>query len=174
MTYLYIINIPQNARLVKGGRENRTDSASVRGDTTDGGDFVNKMLVSACLLCAVLFTLPVHAAPNAAEERIIAEYIAAKTEDAPYAVRLAMAAAILNRLSDERFPDTVSGILSAVGYSPARHTKAYESALSAVRTAAAGLDITDGAVLWAHADSADAMKMRVTFSVADWVFGGLE
>lgn len=101
----------------------------------------------------------------------MAEYIAAKTEDAPYAIRLAMAAAILNRLSDARFPDTISGIVSAAGYAPTRHTKAYESALSAVRTAAAGVDITDGAVVWAHTDSAEASAIRVTFSASGWVFG---
>ncbi len=126
----------------------------------------------ALLLTAVLFSAPVSATvPNAAEESIMAEYILSRASDAPYAVHLAMAAALLNRLSDERYPDTVSGVLRAAGYTKVRHTKAYQSALSAVRTAAAGLDITDGAVMWARENTADAAGMHVLFSIAGWVFG---
>ena len=124
------------------------------------------------LLCILMLIPVVEAADlNAAEERILAQFIAAEAEDAPYAVHLAMAAALLNRLADNRYPDTVSGILSTAGYRTARRTPAYDSALSAVRTAAAGMDFTDGATVWARSNTEKAAAIRVTFSAAGWVFG---
>lgn len=131
-----------------------------------------KKIVSAILIAVLLIGVPVRAyEPNAAEECVLAEFIAAKTGDAPYAVKLAMAAAILNRVDDSRYPETVSGVLSALGYRTVRRTEAYGAALSAVRTAAAGMDITEGATAWAREGSVEAALMRVTFSAAGWVFG---
>ncbi len=122
--------------------------------------------------CVLLFFTPVQAHDlNAAEEHVLAVYIAAQTETAPYAVQLAMAAALLNRLTDTRYPDSVSGILSAARYGVVRRGEMYDRALSAVRTAAAGMDITDGATEWARAGTADGERMLVTFRAAGWVFG---
>ena len=101
----------------------------------------------------------------------MAEFIAIETEDAPYAVKLAMAAALLNRLEDSRYPETISGILEAAGYRSVRHTASYGAALSAVRAAAMGMDVTNGARVWAREGSAAALEMIVTFSAAGWVFG---
>ncbi len=129
-------------------------------------------MLTAVLVAVLLAGAPVRAyEPNAAEETALAEFIALRTGDAPYAVKLAMAAALLNRVEDSRYPETVSGVLSAAGYKGARHTAAYDAALSAVRTAAAGMDVTDGATAWARAGSADAARLHVTFSAAGWVFG---
>ena len=126
------------------------------------------------LLCVILLTSAVQAADvslNAAEEQLLAEFILAEAEDAPYAVHLAIAAALLNRLTDARYPDTVSTVVSAAGYRAVRHTASYDLALSAVRTAAAGMDITNGATAWAREGTESAALIHRTFSAALWVFG---
>ena len=96
---------------------------------------------------------------------------AGEAEGAPYAVHLAMAAALLNRLEDDRYPDTVSGVLSLAGYRTRRHTASYDFARSAVRAAAEGMDITGGATEWAKADTKKAARLTETFRVEDFVFG---
>ena len=124
------------------------------------------------LLSVVLFAVPVSAVyPNAAEEIVLAEYIAGEADGEPYAVHLAMAAALLNRLTDPRYPDTVSGVLSLLGYRTRRHTESYVFARSAVRAAAEGMDITGGATAWAKADTEKAARLTETFRVEDFVFG---
>ena len=124
------------------------------------------------LLSVVLFTVPVAAVyPNAAEEIILAEYIAGEAEDAPYAVHLAMAAALLNRLTDPQYPDTVSGVLSLLGYRTRRHGASFSFARSAVRAAAEGMDITGGATAWAKVNTEEAARLTETFRVEDFVFG---
>ncbi len=126
------------------------------------------------LLCVALLTPAVQAADvslNAAEEKLLTEFILAEAEDAPYAVHLAMAAALLNRLTDARYPDTVSTVVSAAGYRGARHTASYDLVLSAVRTAAAGMDITNGATAWAREGTDEGARILATFRAAGWVFG---
>lgn len=109
---------------------------------------------------------------NAAEEAALARFCAAAAEGEPFACRLAVAAAMLNRLADPRFPDTVSGILAAAGFSaPKRTQKAYNEALWAVRAAAMGADPTGGAVLWARSDTAAAARIDETFCAGNLVFG---
>lgn len=128
--------------------------------------------IFALILTAAILTVPVSAAhPNKAEEVILSEFIASETEGDPFVVRLCMAAAILNRLDDPSYPSTVSGILSVLGYRACRHTRDYDSALSAIRYAREGMDITGGATAWAKEGTADAARLTVTFRVEDWVFG---
>ena len=133
---------------------------------------------AAALLAALLFAAPAvvsaqaQTGPNAAEEVALAEFIAAKTgADVPYGVRLAMAAALLNRLADARYPATVSAILAAEDYRAARHGAAFESARSAVRAATEGMDITNGASAWARAGTRAAAQIYPHLHIAGWVFG---
>ena len=128
--------------------------------------------ILSLMLAAWLLAVPVSAAsPNAAEEAAMAQFIAVQADGESYAVRLAMAAVLLNRLGDPRFPDTVSGILEMAGYAAGWPSEGYRISLSAVRAAAEGMDPTDGAVAWARRGTAEAAGIRTTFAVGDWVFG---
>ncbi|MGM9652257.1 MAG: cell wall hydrolase [Eubacteriales bacterium] len=109
---------------------------------------------------------------NAAEEAALARFCAAETEGEPYVCRLCVAAAMLNRLGDARYPDTVSGILLDAGACFAPGTsKACRRALCAVQTAAFGMDPSGGATEWARAGTARAARLHVLYSAGNMVFG---
>ena len=95
----------------------------------------------AAALTAAMLTL------NAAEAAMLARWCAGISED--LAGQVSAAALVLNRLGDDRFPDTVTGVLAGTGY---RHTRVREDALAqakyAVRLAEMGLDPTGGAVFF--------------------------
>ena len=73
----------------------------------------------AGLLCLFLLTaihIPAGAADltpraelNRAEEYALARFCAAETEGEPFICRLSVAAVMLNRMEDSRFPATVTG-----------------------------------------------------------------
>ena len=109
---------------------------------------------------------------NRAEEYALARFCAAECEGEPFICRLSVAAVMLNRLSDPRFPDTVTGILSDGGYkaAPVRKTD-LASARWAVRVALMGVDPTDGSLWWAHTDTAEAAGLTPHLTVGRWVFG---
>lgn len=122
------------------------------------------------VLCLAARPVPAAAADlNPAEISAMADYIAVKTETAPYAVRLALAATLLNQLEDPRYPDTVSGILAREGYRAARRSSAYPSARAALRAAMEGLDITGGATAWAKRGTPRGITPSLT--LGEWVFG---
>lgn len=128
--------------------------------------------IFAFFLAVLFLALPaaVSAAElNAAEQAAMADYIAVRTEGESYAVRLALAAVLLNRLEDPRYPDTVSGILSVEGYRALRRSSAYPSARAALRAAMEGLDITDGATAWARRGTPAGVRVHLT--IGEWVFG---
>lgn len=128
--------------------------------------------IAAAFLAVLVVTSPasVSAAElNAAQMAAMAEYIAYRTEGESYAVRLALAAVLLNRLEDPGYPDTVSGILSMEGYRAIRRSRDYGSARAALRAAMEGLDITDGAVLWAKRGTPAGVRAHLT--IGEWVFG---
>ena len=136
----------------------------------------------AGLLCLFLLTaihIPVHGAElpqraelNAAEEYALARYCAAQTEGEPFVCQLAMAAVMLNRLSDPRFPHTVSGILADAGYKAAPVKEAdLASARWAVKVAVMGIDPTEGSVYWTWSDTADAADLIPKLTVGKRVFG---
>ena len=136
----------------------------------------------AGLLCLFLLTaihIPAKAADflpqtelNRAEEYALARFCAAECEGEPFICRLSVAAVMLNRLSDPRFPDTVTGILSDGGYkaSPVRETD-LASARWAVRVVQMGVDPTDGSLWWAHTDTAEAADLIPKLPVGKRVFG---
>ncbi len=141
------------------------------GHTKGGGDplYMMRKTAAAVVLLGMLL-MPVSAAElNPAEMTAMAEYIAVKTEGEPYAVRLALAAVLLNQLEDPRYPDTVSGILAAEGYRSIRRSREYASARSALRAALEGMDITDGAVEWAYRGTPAGVVPHLT--LGEWVFG---
>lgn len=129
------------------------------------------------MLAAMLFcmagALPARAAEvrlNAAEEAALAQFCAAEAAGEPFVCRLGVAAAMLNRLSDARYPDTVSGILAEAGGVRGRvGGDAYRRALSAVQAAELGMDPTGGALLWARAGSS---RFPVSFAAGGMEFGG--
>ncbi len=129
-------------------------------------------LLAWVLLLSILLT-PCHAAPplNAGEAAALADYIAGEAGEAPYAVQLAMAATLLNQRKDERYPDTVSGILTVAGYRCRRSGPIPDGARSAVWAAAEGMDITGGATAWARAGTAEGAGLFGAFALGDFVFG---
>ena len=136
----------------------------------------------AGLLCLFLLTaihIPVHGAElparvdlNGAEEYALARFCASECEGEPFICRLAVAAVMLNRLEDPRFPDTVSGILTDAGYgaSPVSEED-LASARWAVRLAAMGVDPTGGSLYWAWAGTADAGELTPRLTVGKRIFG---
>lgn len=109
---------------------------------------------------------------NAAEELALARYCAAQSAGEPFLCRLSIAAVMGNRLSDPRFPDTISGILQDAGYksAPVREED-LASARWAVRLAAMGVDPTGGSLYWARAGTADAGELTPRLTVGKRIFG---
>lgn len=109
---------------------------------------------------------------NRAEELALARYCAAQSAGEPFLCRLSIAAVMGNRLSDPRFPDTISGILQDAGYksAPVREED-LASARWAVRLAAMGVDPTGGSLYWAWAGTADAAELTPRLTVGKRIFG---
>ena len=127
------------------------------------------------LFCALLFLPRASCAEitlNAAEEDIAARFCAAEARGEPMLCQMGVAAALFNRLTDSRYPDTLSGNLTTAGFamSPVK-PKEYEYALWAVRCAAAGMDPTGGATEWARAGTPAAARLTVTLKAGNMVFG---
>lgn len=136
----------------------------------------------AGLLCLFLLTaihIPVHgtewaarAELNQAEEYALARFCASECEGEPFLCRLAVAAVMLNRLDDPRFPDTISGILTDGGYGASPVSEAdLASARWALQVAVMGVDPTNGALYWARSDTADAADLIPHLTVGKRVFG---
>ncbi len=107
------------------------------------------------LLAAFLFTAPVSAAPihlNAAEESALTRFCAASADD--LLAQLSLAAVMLNRCADPRFPDQLTAVLASAGYAHAPvKSAAWQTAAYAVRLAAMGIDPTDGALFWRRGEN---------------------
>lgn len=136
------------------------------------GTAVLSLLFLAMAIPAGAADLTPRAELNGAEEYALARFCAAETEGEPFLCRLSVAAVMLNRLSDPRFPDTVTGILSDGGYkaAPVRKTD-LASARWAVRLAAMGVDPTGGSLYWAWAGTADAGELTPRLTVGKRIFG---
>ena len=132
-----------------------------------------------CLWITFAAAIPVHGAGlparaelNQAEEYALARFCAAKTEGEPFICRLAVAAVMLNRMEDPRFPDTISGILTDGGYGASPVSEAdLASARWALQVAVMGVDPTNGALYWAWADTADGADLIPHLTVGKRVFG---
>ena len=112
----------------------------------------------AVMLCFLVCTVPVGAAAprqlNSAEEAALARFCAVQAEGEPMLAQLSLAAVMLNRCADARFPDQLSCVLAGAGFTAAPAATAdYETALFAVRCAARGMDPTGGALFWRHGDA---------------------
>ena len=82
---------------------------------------------------------------NAAEEAALIRFCAAEADD--LLSQLSLAAMMLNRCTDARFPDRLTLVLAEAGYTHAPvQAKAMETAAYAVRLAQMGVDPTGGAV----------------------------
>ncbi|MBQ4354144.1 MAG: cell wall hydrolase [Clostridia bacterium] len=88
-----------------------------------------------------------------------AEYLAramtreCSEHDIPYAARVGIAAAVLNRMEDDRYPDTAAAVIAAWDvFLPPENTpvpdyeREYRLCMDACRSAGAGADPTDGAL----------------------------
>ena len=140
-------------------------------------------LITALLLCSWITlaaaipaaqAAPLHlrAELNGAEEYALARFCAAETEGEPFICRLSLAAVMLNRLSDPRFPDTISGILTDAGYKAAPVREAdMASARWAVQVALMGVDPTGGSLWWGRSDTADTADLIPKLTVGKQVFG---
>lgn len=140
-------------------------------------------LITALLLCSWITlaaaipaaqAAPLHlrAELNGAEEYALARFCAAQTEGEPFICRLSVAAVMLNRLSDPRFPDTISGILTDAEYKAAPVREAdMASARWAVQVALMGVDPTGGSLWWGRSDTADTADLIPKLTVGKQVFG---
>ncbi len=99
------------------------------------------------------------------EKKAISDYIETEAAGEAYPLRLAMAGAILNQLSDPRYPDTVSGVLTLLRY---RASGREPKSLMAVESAARGMDITGGATAWAK--DKEQVAGTVTLTLFGWMF----
>jgi len=73
--------------------------------------------------------------------------------DIPYAARVGIAAAVLNRMEDDRYPDTAAAVIdawdvfhSAEEYPVPDYEREYRLCMDACRSAEAGADPTGGAL----------------------------
>ena len=139
-------------------------------------------LITALFLCswitlaihipAAVAELPARADLNGAEEYALARFCAAETEGEPFICRLSVAAVMLNRIEDPRFPDTISGILADAEYKAAPVTEAdMASARWALQVALMGVDPTGGSLWWGRTDTADAADLIPRLTVGKRVFG---
>lgn len=105
---------------------------------------------TALVLCMLIFAVPVSAAPaqlNAAEKAALTRFCAASAED--LLAQLSLAAVMLNRCADPRFPDQLTSVLASAGYAHAPVTdQSWQTAQYAVHLAAMGIDPTAGALFW--------------------------
>ena len=129
-------------------------------------------LLTAVHIPAAAAELPARAELNGAEEYALSRFCAAETEGEPFICRLSVAAVMLNRLGDPRFPDTISGILTDAEYkaAPVRESD-MASARWALQVAVMGVDPTNGALYWARSDTADAADLIPHLTVGKRVFG---
>ena len=136
------------------------------------GTAVLSLLFLAMAIPAGAADLTPRAELNRAEEYALARFCAAETEGEPFICRLSVAAVMLNRMEDPRFPDTVTGILSDGGYKASPVTEAdLASARWALQVALMGVDPTGGALWWAWSDTADAADLIPKLTVGKRVFG---
>lgn len=134
--------------------------------------FLCSWITLAVAIPAAAAELPARAELNGAEEYALARFCAAETEGEPFICRLSVAAVMLNRLGDPRFPDTISGILTDAEYKAAPVTEAdMASARWALQVALMGVDPTGGALWWAWSDTADAADLIPRLTVGKRVFG---
>ena len=96
------------------------------------------------------FAVPASAVPvhlNAAEEAALTRFCAASADD--LLAQLSLAAVMLNRCADPRFPDQLTSVLASGGYAHAPvKDAAWQTASCAVRLAAMGINPTAGALFW--------------------------
>ena len=134
--------------------------------------FLCSWITLAVAIPAAAAELPARAELNGAEEYALARFCAAETEGEPFICRLSVAAVMLNRLGDPRFPDTISGILTDAEYKAAPVTEAdMASARWALQVALMGVDPTNGALWWARTDTAAAADLIPRLTVGKRVFG---
>lgn len=153
------------------------------------------LLTSSFVMCALLFPLSSvpqtktqvadGLSPNApvpqevecitSEEvalPILARAIETQTEGKPYAVRVAFAAVILNRVNSGGFGSSVSAVLSSAGVYPTDSVKPSDRSTRAAKEALAGTDPTFGA-LFILSDTDPSLPQyedRITVRIADIVF----
>ena len=136
------------------------------------GTAVLSLLFLAMAIPAGAADLTPRAELNRAEEYALARFCAAETEGEPFICRLSVAAVMLNRMEDPRFPDTVTGIISDGGYKASPVTESdMASARWALQVAQMGVDPTGGALWWAWSDTADAADLIPKLTVGKRVFG---
>jgi hypothetical protein len=136
------------------------------------GTAVLSLLFLAMAIPAGAADLTPRAELNGAEEYALARFCAAETEGEPFICRLSVAAVMLNRMEDPRFPDTVTGILFDGGYKASPVTESdMASARWALQVAQMGVDPTGGALWWAWSDTADAADLIPKLTVGKRVFG---
>ena len=134
--------------------------------------FLCSWITLAVAISAAAAELPARAELNPAEEYALARFCASECEGEPFLCRLAVAAVMLNRLDDPRFPDTISGILTDGGYGASPVSEAdLASARWALQVAVMGVDPTNGALYWARSDTADAADLIPHLTVGKRVFG---
>jgi len=119
--------------------------------------------LAACLLAAVLLAWPgmkpdgdsVHANPKAAKDNahLLAQLVCGEARGESYEGKVAVAAVILNRTLDKRFPDSVAGVVYQThAFESVSNGEIYRGTTAectkAARAALSGWDPSNGAVFF--------------------------
>ncbi|MBE6614715.1 MAG: hypothetical protein E7631_05340 [Ruminococcaceae bacterium] len=131
------------------------------------------------LLLALMLSCPAAAHPPEALA-LTARAVAAECPDASYAVQIALAAVIFNRLEDPRFGNTAAQVIWAADFLTCTRTgrialipddEVYAKAYAAVCRAAEGMDPTGGAV-WYGGGETGRTAGAVWFGDEGYLFWG--
>ena len=141
----------------------------------------HRQMVAVVLAAAVWLCLthPISAAApvrlSAEETDLLVRSVAAVTEGAPYAARVGIAATVLNRLHDPRFPNSIPWIIisdAAFPLAASHHVSEAELTLTraALDAAMTGLDPTHGALCFST-PSQRAIPFNETCAIDGYRFG---
>jgi len=108
--------------------------------------------VSLVLLLSLPFFMGA-AQPTASQEMLLAKFIMAEAGDQSYEVQLAVGAVVLNRVKDDRFPNTLAGVIFQEGafksvVAGSMNIKPDESAVKAAKQVLGGQDPTEGCLYY--------------------------
>lgn len=141
------------------------------------GKTMHKTGLALLLSLVLAYPVPAHT-PETLE--LAARAVAAECPDASYAVQIALAAVIFNRLEEPRFGNTAAQVIWAADFLTCTRTgrialtpedDVYEKAYSAVWRASEGMDPTGGAV-WYGGGETGRRAETVWFGDGGYLFWG--
>lgn len=114
--------------------------------------------------------------PSGADIELMARVVMAESRGEPYVGQVGVAAVLLNRLNDPRFPKTISGVIYQPGaFEPVDNgllLRSYPSQqqFNAVRDAIDGYDPTGGALYFSTPSSSFIWTRKITAQIGNHIF----